>query len=391
MRRADQTRHSRPGVIAPLAALLMIVLLGMLAFSVDVGYMVVAQTDLQNAADAGALAGAETLKTYYLQYQQNPQGNALSQATGSGTGSPMKTAETFAAYNKAGGVSITVLDADVTFGNTDASGNFSTNYTGFPNTISVTARRDSSANGALSLFFGPVFGKSSQALTATARASIYVGNITTFQNNGSNGSMLPVALDYNEWVNFYNTGKSPDGSTYYGSNSKAQLQVYPDPGNAPGQFGLLDIGAPANDTPAFSSWIDNGPTSSDIQYLLNNSLLPVSLSSPESWKGGPGMKSELQSDFASVIGRPSIIPLFKPVSTSPYQAASGNGSNTTYSIVGFASVTISEADGRGSNMNISVQSASPSTDSTAVWTWAPAGTTQTYTAGISSVSAKLSY
>jgi hypothetical protein len=369
----------------------MIVLLGTLAFSVDVGYIVVAQTDLQNAADAGALAGAETMKPYYLQYLQNPQGNAVSQATGTSTGSPMKTAETFAAYNKAAGVFVTVPDSDVTFGTTDASGNFSSTYTGFPNTISVTTRRDSNANGALSLFFGPLFGKSSQALTATARATIYVGNITKFQSIGVNGLMLPVALDYNEWMNFYNTGQSGDGSTYYGSNSKPQLQVYPDPGNAPGQFGLLDIGPPANDVPAFRTWIDNAPASSDIQYLLDNTLLPVSLSAPAQWKGGPGMKSTLQTDFASQIGKPNLIPLFKPVSTNPYQAATGNGSNTYYSIVGFAMVSISQADGHGSNMNISVQPMTVN-DPTAVWTWAPAGTSQaTYTAGISSISAKLTH
>src|SRR5438270_10814453 len=129
MTHAATQRQIRSGAIAPLAAVLIAVLLGMLAFSIDVGYIIVAQTDLQNAADAGALAGAETMKTLYLQYQQNPLGTILSQVTGTSSGSPMKSAEQFAGYNKAGGVLITVLDADVTFGNTDASGNFSTTYT----------------------------------------------------------------------------------------------------------------------------------------------------------------------------------------------------------------------------------------------------------------------
>ena len=50
-----------------------------------------------------------------------------------------------------------------------------------------------------------------------------------------------------------------------------------------------------------------------------------------------------------------LIPVFQPVSTSPYQAASGNGSHTSYAVVGFVGVTIAQADGSGSNMNISVQ------------------------------------
>ena len=146
---------------------------------------------------------------------------------------------------------------------------------------------------------------------------------------------------------------------------------------------------------AFRTWIDSGPAPSDIQYLLDNTLLPVSLSAPAQWKGGPGMKSTLQTDFASQLGKPNLIPLFKPVSTNPYQAATGNGSNTYYSIVGFAMVSISQADGRGSNMNISVQPMTVN-DPTAVLQWLPATTTSgspsTYQAGISSgVSAKLTY
>ena len=64
-------------------------------------------------------------------------------------------------------VNLTVLDSDVHFGFTDASGNYSTSYSGFPNTIQVTVRRDASANGSLALFFGRVLGLSSVDIHAT--------------------------------------------------------------------------------------------------------------------------------------------------------------------------------------------------------------------------------
>ncbi len=45
--------------------LLMVVVLGMVAFSVDVGLMTLLRAEIQNAVDAGALAGA-------LQLQEDP-------------------------------------------------------------------------------------------------------------------------------------------------------------------------------------------------------------------------------------------------------------------------------------------------------------------------------
>lgn len=52
---------TRKGAVIVLAALLMVMLLGMLAFSIDLGYQVTVQTELQRSADAGALAGVGVL------------------------------------------------------------------------------------------------------------------------------------------------------------------------------------------------------------------------------------------------------------------------------------------------------------------------------------------
>ena len=52
---------TRRGAVLILTALLTIVLLGLLAFAVDLGYVRIAHSDLQTAADAGALAGARGL------------------------------------------------------------------------------------------------------------------------------------------------------------------------------------------------------------------------------------------------------------------------------------------------------------------------------------------
>ncbi|MEZ5942694.1 MAG: VWA domain-containing protein [Planctomycetaceae bacterium] len=52
------TGPSRRGVIIVLAAVLLIVIFAFLAFSIDVGYMTMTQAQLQNAADAAAMAGS---------------------------------------------------------------------------------------------------------------------------------------------------------------------------------------------------------------------------------------------------------------------------------------------------------------------------------------------
>jgi hypothetical protein len=278
-------------------------------------------------------------------------------------------------HNKAGNVPITLLDQDITFGFTDAQGTYQSNYSGFPNTISITARRDQLANSPLSLFFGSILGTSSMALTATARATIYSGDVTSLQViPGVNAHILPVALDVNAWNTFYLTGQSPDGQIYTAANGYPQLKVYPSPGAAPGNFGLLDVGPPQNNVPAFRSWIDFGETPNDISYLITNNLLPVSLQSPKDWKCGPGLKSTLQEDFYSQLNVPNLLPLFQPVSLSPYQAASGNGQNATYAIVGFAGVKITQAEGRGSSMDISVQPAAVIDPTAVISHPAPTGT-----------------
>lgn len=62
MKLAPRTsRHRRKGAIAVLAALAMVVMVAMLALALDVGFMSSVRSDMQAAADAGALAGAGEL------------------------------------------------------------------------------------------------------------------------------------------------------------------------------------------------------------------------------------------------------------------------------------------------------------------------------------------
>lgn len=61
MRQPAQWRRDQRGAVAVVAALCMVVLVGFLGFVIDLGHLYVRKTELQNAADAAALAGARAL------------------------------------------------------------------------------------------------------------------------------------------------------------------------------------------------------------------------------------------------------------------------------------------------------------------------------------------
>ncbi|MBI3866138.1 MAG: hypothetical protein HY290_30025 [Planctomycetia bacterium] len=390
----SQARKPRRGAITVFVALMLIVIFAATALCIDIGWTTLTKSQLQTAADAAAAAGAGQLGENYAAYSTPRQPNKAGliaqaiQDTDRYTGM-------YGSYNSAGGVkSLSILAGDMQVGFTDAHGNYqASGYAGYPNTITVVARRDASANAPLPLFFAPLLGKKTQDLSATASATIYTGLISGFDPNGGgvstggefNGGggggwgggywssgdgfdcgLLPVAFDVNTWTQFFSTGLSSDGTVHTDSTGAAQIQIYPNPHNSPGNFGLLCIGAWTNATPDYSNWILNGPSAGDLQALCDAGSFPVSLQSPKPWKGSPGLRSTLGGDFASIIGQPRLLPLFQPASVSPYQAASGNGSNTTYAIVGFVGVTVTEATGSGNNLTICVKPCDV-TDPTAVF------------------------
>jgi len=353
----------------------------MMAFAIDTGYMCLAQTELQNAADAAARAGSQSLQPYFVQYYLPGQGNQ-SGILNNAKAAALAVAKKYSSLNTAAGVNIQLLDADVGFGFLDASGNYTPSAPSFPNSVSVVARRDSLQNGPLALFFGAILGKPRQDLQATARTTMYTGEVSSLQVvPGLRSRMLPVALDINIWQVFYQTGKSPDGKKHPGPNGAYQIQVYPYPKQTSGNFSLLCIGPPDGNSPTFRNWIDNGMAPSDIQYQVDHALVPVSPAAPKPWAGGPGMTDTLGANFADVLNLPNMIPLFRPISTSPYQAADSTGQNSTYNIIGFASVIVSEVSGNGSNLNLSLQPCAVS-DASAVYTNVmPAGSGVSTTTG----------
>lgn len=156
------------GVTAIVVALLLTVFLGIAALAVDVGYGIMVKNELQNAADAAALAGARQLGKIYHD-MSIAQINAQHTDYLSADKQTMvrNAAKSAASANKAAGVSVTLNDADITIGNWNTTTKQIISPDVFPLAIQVIAR-----NNNISTFFAQIFGKQTMGLQVVATAAL---------------------------------------------------------------------------------------------------------------------------------------------------------------------------------------------------------------------------
>ncbi len=141
------------GSVAVIVTLTITALLGILALSVDSGYLFVVRNQLQNAADAGALAGAALL------------GYAYGVADGSSEQLAMQEAIDYATRHLAADRSVYATDVAVDFGPASNFGVAGVNDWA----IRVIVRRTSETTP-VDLFFSRIFGRSQGDVVATAVA-----------------------------------------------------------------------------------------------------------------------------------------------------------------------------------------------------------------------------
>jgi len=163
--------RNRKGIAAVYIALILFALVGFVGLAIDIGYMYVAKGQLQNAADAGALAGAALLddKTSFTQTAARNKAEYFAESNkvvASGT-------QVQIANPNDGSNSLTDTN-DITVGNWDATKSpndrYSTSRTPI-NAVQVRARRTSgSPGGQVQLFFARIFGRTQMGTSAQAIA-----------------------------------------------------------------------------------------------------------------------------------------------------------------------------------------------------------------------------
>jgi hypothetical protein len=170
----------KSGSVAVTSAIAITVLIGILALGVDIAHMVMVESQLQKAADAGALAGVRAMWPMVLPVQTN---ETVIPNCGNGENVAKLTAQN----NPVDGSAL-AYDSEITAqaGRWDyASRTFSPGSTVNANGIKVTTHR----NG-VTLFFAKIFGISNGNLSAS---SVAVMDFTS----GIGRGCLPIALDHN--------------------------------------------------------------------------------------------------------------------------------------------------------------------------------------------------
>ena len=150
--KVSHRRSQRHGIIIPLAAVLLVFLLGMIAFAVDLGMIANTRTELQAATDSAAYAGAGALIN--------------------GTTAATAEAQEFYTSNRAAGKQLTASTAAITFGIWNTTTRIFSATNSQPNAVKVVSTLPSNP-----LFFGAVFNKTSYGMTATAVATYLPRNI----------------------------------------------------------------------------------------------------------------------------------------------------------------------------------------------------------------------
>jgi Flp pilus assembly protein TadG len=361
---------TRRGATLVLFTLMLVVIIALMAFAVDVGYICLVRTELQRAADAGALAGANALynipnslesSTYTINPATSSARTMAQLAVQLNSAGPRKaSSETDKLFVDLNTVNDT--SGDIVLGRLIDPSDFAEQLTPDavnPNSVQVSVVMNASnANGSLSLFFAPVLGQQSSDLRMTAVAS------------AEYPTLLPIIVDENQWNTLDSGGfgdnyRFSDDNVTMGADGNPEIIIFPgdwDGGDLPpGNFGLVDIG-PDNGASAIRRQIDLGPSTSDMAYHGGT------LSAGDLLSGQTGMESTIDTAFLGgtadgrtydgIIGETRYIPLYSEVS--------GNGTNASFTVSKFVVVRVMAVQLSSNPKSIVVQPVDSAADAVGV-------------------------
>lgn len=356
----ERGTRSRHGGILLLSAAALLIVLACTAFAVDLGFIALAKSQLQVAADAAALGAA-------LEFNIQANQSTVEGAVRSG-------AVELAALHRAAGYDSVLLDstADMQVGQAawnPASQiyepNFIAGLTPF-NLVKVTARLKqieltsdgSTVDRRVPLFFARMFGHETAELEVTATAAVLPGvGFRVESNSNRHSGVLPFALDEQTWLNML-SGIGTDQYSFdsetqevsSGSDGVLEVNLYPEGTSLlpPGNRGTLDFGKPANSSSDIARQILHGLNAEDLSVFggeLRTDLGPLFVD------GDTGISAGFKEELEEIIGEPRAIPLFTEVS--------GPGDNATYTVVRFVGIRIVavKLSGSGSSKYVKVQPA----------------------------------
>ena len=358
--RQTRNRGNRNGNIIVLASLMMVLMVGSLAFAIDIGYLAIAKTELQRTADAAALSASWDLITD-REFGDDPYLTAAITDTRS-------RAVEYAASNHVTNAAPVVdgntgnsIEGDVVIGYmsdfSDPDAALQLGDTSLFNAVNVRVHRSSSQNGTIPLSFARIFGWDERALEAEAMAALHT-NFDGFQTpgDGSNLGILPFALDEETWLELV-AGTTADDWTWDKASGEVkpwsdgirEVNLFPQGTGSPGNRGTIDIGSNNNSTNDIARHITDGVSPEDMEY--HDGELVFDEYGELILNGDTGISAGVKDELASIIGEPRIIPIFREVN--------GPGNNAMYTIVKFVGIRILKVQltGSATSKHVTIQPA----------------------------------
>lgn len=348
-------RDRRRGMTAVFVVITIPVLIGFAALTVDVGVIYGTRADLQNAADAAALAGASALTGDSM--MQVRIANGESDAIYAVRASLSHSIHTVAAQNHSFGTDTTAVDpGDILLGWIDLTSGTAPLQTAVPantmNAVQVTVRRSTEGtNSPVALMFASLFGKSFTSVTASAVAA-FDDRFSGLETDTEFGGVMPLTMslgDYEDQMEEADDDFSYDAATdSVSSGGDGFVEVIAFPGDsAPGSRGLLNIGVPNQSSSELAYQIENGVAPEDFEIEIGTSALTFvdADGAPSTYQitGNPGLKASLEGALLTRVGQ--VIAFFV------HDSVSDSGSNTTYRIVGIRFGRIMEVHLKDSHAN----------------------------------------
>jgi hypothetical protein len=326
---------------------MMVMLFALVAFAVDMGYLMTARSQLQTAADAAALAGCWELidENCYDPCWDGPD-------------DARATAGQFAGLNHVAGDSPGLQNETNTSGDVlvgylsdphDALCNMSYAATSDFNAVQVRVRRNDDQNGEVALHFARVLGINSMPMEAQATAALLkkIGGFRLAEGSDETLDILPYALDLDTWEAYEDeAGGFTDNWTYdpdtktvaSGPDGIREINLFPQGTGCPGNRGTVDIGSSSNSTADIARQIVHGVNASDLSY--HGGKLELDANGELMLNGDTGISAGVKDELASIKGRPRIIPIFSEVE--------GPGNNADYTVVAFVGIRIVDVKLTGS-------------------------------------------
>ena len=330
-------RARRRATVAILTMVMLVVIMGFAALTIDIGRLYVARGELQRYADAAALAGAFIYTTDAM-LKVRLDASAADEISGVISSGAM-LASTTSLENPTLGDPTALEATDLVFGKIDLANPtnpINTNPTASDyNVTQVVLRRSDSSgtNGSIPYYFAPVMGRltGETAVLAAAAFDDRVSGIVMIDPGGGNIAPFSVHEDvFNGDLvggsDAYSYDPDTDNVIASGDGIR-EVNIYPDDG-APGNFGLLNIGSPNQGVPVLASQIEDGVTPDDVEAEVGTAEL-VFFNTDGSVNtyditGDPGMKSALTATLEGKVGQ--VIGFFL------HNAVVENGANSVYTI-----------------------------------------------------------